>query len=43
MNQNKDLGVILAYDMLLSFPSVEMQVWDVITALVMYIVVIFSP
>lgn len=43
MNQNRGLGVILAYDMLLSFPFGEIKLWDVITALVMYVVVIFSP
>lgn len=38
MIQNKGLGVILAYDMLLSLPFGEIQLRDVITAFVLYLV-----
>lgn len=38
MIQKKGLDVTLAYDMLLSFSFGEIQLWDVIIVLVMYLV-----
>lgn len=38
MIQKKVLHVTMAYGILLSFPFGEMQLWDVIIAFIMYLV-----